>query len=56
MQVGRRDDMARVENKEPMMSTKEISQVVVLMATLPPHVEMMEAVVLPCQQLYVGRG
>ncbi|HCK73072.1 MAG TPA: short-chain dehydrogenase, partial [Planctomycetaceae bacterium] len=27
-----------------------------LMATLPPHVEMLDAIVLPTKQLYVGRG
>lgn len=46
----------RVEDAEPMMTVDEISEVAVLMATLPPHVEMLEAIVLPSQQLYVGRG
>ena len=27
-----------------------------LMATLPPHINMLEAIVLPVEQLYVGRG
>jgi NAD(P)-dependent dehydrogenase (short-subunit alcohol dehydrogenase family) len=44
------------EDAEPMMLPDEIAEVAVLMATLPPHVEMLEAVVLPHQQLYVGRG
>ena len=35
---------------------EHIAEVAVLMATLPPHVEMLEAIVLPRQQLYVGRG
>jgi hypothetical protein len=26
------------------------------MATLPPHINMLEAIVLPVQQLYLGRG
>jgi hypothetical protein len=30
--------------------------VAVLMATLPPHVNMLESIVLPIGQLYVGRG
>src|SRR5579863_4050618 len=44
------------EDAEPMMTPDEIAQVAVLMATLPPHVEMLEAIVLPHEQLYVGRG
>lgn len=46
----------RVEDAEPMMTVDEIAEVAVLMATLPPHVEMLEAIVLPSQQIYVGRG
>jgi NAD(P)-dependent dehydrogenase (short-subunit alcohol dehydrogenase family) len=44
------------EDAEPMMSVDEIAEVAVLMACLPPHVEMLEAIVLPRDQLYVGRG
>lgn len=44
------------EDTEPMMTPDEVAEVALLMATLPPHVEMLEAVVLPHQQLYVGRG
>lgn len=44
------------EDAEPMMTSDEIAEVAVLMATLPAHVEMLEAIVLPHQQLYVGRG
>lgn len=44
------------EDAEPMMMPDEIAEVAVLMATLPAHVEMLEAIVLPHQQLYVGRG
>lgn len=44
------------EDAEPMMTPDEVAEVALLMATLPPHVEMLEAVVLPHQQLYVGRG
>lgn len=46
----------KTEDAEPMMSVDEIASVAVLMATLPPHVEMLEAIVLPHEQLYVGRG
>ena len=34
----------------------ELAQAAVCMATLPPHVNMLEAIVLPVGQLYVGRG
>lgn len=46
----------RTEDAEPMMTPDELAEVAVLMASLPPHVEMLEAIVLPHQQLYVGRG
>ena len=46
----------REQDLEPMMSVDEIAEVAVLMATLPPHVEMLEAIVLPREQLYTGRG
>ncbi|HWB09581.1 MAG TPA: SDR family oxidoreductase [Pirellulales bacterium] len=44
------------EDAEPMMTSDEVAEVAVLMAALPPHVEMLEAIVLPHEQLYVGRG
>lgn len=46
----------RLEDDEPMMNVAEIAEVALLMATLPPHVAMLEAIVLPINQLYVGRG
>ncbi len=52
----RRADSDKPEDAEPMMSVDEIADVAVLMASLPPHVEMLEAIVLPRDQLYVGRG
>lgn len=44
------------QDQEPMMTTDELAEVALLMATLPPHVNMLEAIVLPVEQLYVGRG
>jgi NAD(P)-dependent dehydrogenase (short-subunit alcohol dehydrogenase family) len=41
---------------EPMMTVDELARAVVLMASLPPHVNMLEATVLPVKQLFVGRG
>ena len=46
----------RAEDDEPMMTVDEIAEVAVLMATLPPHVELLEATCLPMRQEYVGRG
>lgn len=46
----------RVEDQEPMMKPADIAAVAVLMAALPAGVEMLEAIVLPSEQLYVGRG
>lgn len=41
---------------EPMMQADEIAQVATLMASLPQHINMLEAVVLPVKQAYLGRG
>jgi NAD(P)-dependent dehydrogenase (short-subunit alcohol dehydrogenase family) len=54
--IERRQGTGRKEDEEPMMTVDEIAQAAVLMATLPPHVNMLEAIVLPVGQLYVGRG
>ncbi len=54
--VERRQISEKQEDTEPMLSVDEIAEVALLMATLPPHVEMLEAIVLPRDQLYVGRG
>ena len=43
-------------NQEPMMSTDDIATAALAMAVLPPHVNMYEAIVLPVDQLYLGRG
>ncbi len=53
--VERRETVRR-EDAEPMMDPSDIAEVAVLMACLPPNVEMLEAIVLPRDQLYVGRG
>jgi NAD(P)-dependent dehydrogenase (short-subunit alcohol dehydrogenase family) len=54
--VERRVDSGKVEDDEPMMTADDIARVALLMATLPPHVELLEAIVLPHEQKYVGRG
>ena len=54
--VERRLDSGKKSDDEPMMETETIAQVALTMVTLPPHVNMLEAIVLPNEQLYVGRG
>ena len=44
------------QNKEPMMSVNEIASAALTMAALPPNANMLEAIVLPVEQKYVGRG
>src|SRR5437763_8874 len=52
----RRAQALTEEDREPMMTCDELAETALLMATLPPHVNMLEAIVLPVEQLYVGRG
>jgi NAD(P)-dependent dehydrogenase (short-subunit alcohol dehydrogenase family) len=47
---------AAVRDQEPMMSTATIARAALLMATLPPDVNMLDAIVLPLTQKYLGRG
>ncbi|MSS69922.1 MAG: SDR family NAD(P)-dependent oxidoreductase [Candidatus Latescibacteria bacterium] len=54
--VERREESAKREDAEPMMTVDELAQTAVLMASLPPHVNLLEAIVLPVGQLYIGRG
>ena len=43
-------------SSEPKMKVEEIAEVAKLMASLPPHINMLEAIVLPVKQAYLGRG
>jgi NAD(P)-dependent dehydrogenase (short-subunit alcohol dehydrogenase family) len=54
--VERRVGTNKDSDDEPMMSTESIAEVAVTMAALPPHVNMLEAIVLPTEQVYLGRG
>jgi NAD(P)-dependent dehydrogenase (short-subunit alcohol dehydrogenase family) len=54
--VERRRGSGMPEDDEPMMTVDELAEAAVLMACLPAHVNMLEAIVLPVGQLYVGRG
>ena len=46
----------RDEGVEVMMSTTEIGRTALLMVTLPPGTNLLEAIVLPVDQPYLGRG
>ena len=41
---------------EPMMTTEAFASIVVAAVTLPSDVSLLEAIVLPAEQPYVGRG
>jgi NAD(P)-dependent dehydrogenase (short-subunit alcohol dehydrogenase family) len=42
--------------KEPKMSQEEIAAAAVFMACQPPHINVLEIIQLPKDQLYLGRG
>jgi len=58
--VERRSDgrtrSGRDEGPEPMIAVEDVARVALLMATLPPEVNLLEATVLPVTQTYIGRG
>jgi len=54
--VERRQESGDESDDEPMMSVDTIAEAALAMLTLPPHVNMLEAIVLPVGQLYLGRG
>lgn len=54
--VERRQHSDNEADAEPMMSVATISQAALSMLTVPADVNFLEAVVLPSQQLYLGRG
>ena len=44
------------KDAEPMMTVDELALTAVTMAALPLHVNVLEAIVLPTKQAYLGRG
>lgn len=54
--VERRRDSGQDSDEEPMMNVETIAEAALAMLTLPPNVNMLEAIVLPVEQLYLGRG
>jgi NAD(P)-dependent dehydrogenase (short-subunit alcohol dehydrogenase family) len=43
-------------DQEPMMTPDELAEVALAMVSLPLHVNVLESIVLPTEQLYIGRG
>jgi NAD(P)-dependent dehydrogenase (short-subunit alcohol dehydrogenase family) len=56
VRVERRQGSGDESDDEPMMSTETIAEAALAMLTLPASVNMLEAIVLPVDQLYLGRG
>jgi NAD(P)-dependent dehydrogenase (short-subunit alcohol dehydrogenase family) len=56
VRVERREDSGERSDEEPMMSTQTIAAAALAMVTLPKDVNFLEAIVLPRDQLYLGRG
>ncbi len=54
--VERRTESGLRSDDEPMMSVDSIAQAALVMLTLPPDVNFLEAIVLPRDQAYIGRG
>ena len=54
--VGRRADPSETKNAEPMMAVEELAQAAVYMACQPSHINVLEIIQLPRDQLYIGRG
>jgi NAD(P)-dependent dehydrogenase (short-subunit alcohol dehydrogenase family) len=52
----RRAASDKAEDEEPMMTVDDLAMTVVTMAALPAYANMLEAIVLPVEQLYLGRG
>lgn len=52
----RRSASDKAADQEPMMTVDELASIALAMAALPGHVTVLESIVLPVEQLYVGRG
>ena len=54
--VERRQETEATSDDEPMMSMETIAKAALAMVALPDDVNFLEAIVLPKDQLYLGRG
>jgi NAD(P)-dependent dehydrogenase (short-subunit alcohol dehydrogenase family) len=50
------DSSQDTRDNEPMMAADDLAEVAVLMASQPAHINVLEAIVLPVAQKYLGRG
>jgi NAD(P)-dependent dehydrogenase (short-subunit alcohol dehydrogenase family) len=46
----------QMKGKEPSMTAEELAAAAVYMACQPPHINVLELIQLPREQLYLGRG
>ena len=56
VRVERRVESSKTSDEEPMMQPESIARAAVAMVTLPADVNFLEAIVLPRDQDYLGRG
>ncbi len=56
VRVERRQGSDLDSDDEPMMETETIVDAALAMLAVPAHVNFLEAIVLPAEQLYLGRG
>lgn len=54
--VERREGSGLSADTEPMMDSEVIAKAAVAMLDLPPDINFLEAIVLPAEQAYLGRG
>ena len=54
--VERRQESGLRSDEEPMMEVETIARAAMAMLTVPADVNFLEAIVLPRDQLYLGRG
>ena len=54
--IERYQERAAEPGSEPFQSVEELAAAAVFMAAQPPHVNVLEAIVMPVNQPYIGRG
>ena len=54
--IERRQESDKESDQEPMMDIETIAEAGLAMVSLPDHVNFLEGIVLPRDQVYIGRG